>query len=153
MLDYIWAGLPIVCTRGDFFAGLVEARGVGLTVPPGDPTALSSALADLLDDPAKLSATRLRLGALRDELRWSTVIAPLARYCAQPAFAADRALAMRAFRSRLEQQYRGSKWLKRTALRFGLSEYRIERLKQSGVGRAAMAAQSRLALHRARRSG
>jgi hypothetical protein len=60
---------------------------------------------------------------------------------------------MRAFRSRLEQQYRGSKWLKRTALRFGLSEYRIERLKASSVGRAAMAAQARIALARARRSG
>jgi hypothetical protein len=153
MLDYIWAGLPIVCTRGDFFAGVVESRGAGLTVPPGDVTALSRAIADLLDDPAKTTDARARLQALREELRWSTVVAPLARYCAQPAFAADRAPAMRAFRSRLEQQYRGSKWLKRTALRFGLSEYRIERLKQSSVGRAAMAAQSRLALHRARRAG
>jgi glycosyltransferase involved in cell wall biosynthesis len=152
MLDYIWAGLPIVCTRGDFFAGLVETRGLGVTVPPGDVTALSRALADVLDDPAKTSAARSRLHALQHELRWSAVIAPLARYCAQPHFAADRAPSMRAFRSRLEQQYRGSKWLKRTALRFGVSEYRIERLKQSGVGRAAMAAQTRLALHRARRS-
>jgi GT2 family glycosyltransferase/glycosyltransferase involved in cell wall biosynthesis len=153
MLDYIWAGLPIVCTRGDFFAGLVEARDIGVTVPPADVAALSQALADLLDDPAKTAAMKRRLDALRFELRWSTVTAPLARYCAQPHFAADRAPAMRAFRSRLEQQYRGAKWLKRTALRLGLSEYRIERLKQSGVGRAAMTVQSRLALHRARRSG
>jgi GT2 family glycosyltransferase/glycosyltransferase involved in cell wall biosynthesis len=153
MLDYIWAGLPIVCTRGDFFAGLVDTRGLGATVPPGDVAALSHAVADLLDDPDNLSVTRSRLEQLRHELRWSTVIAPLARYCSQPYFAADRAPAMRAFRSRLEQHYRSSKWLKRMVLRFGVSEYQIERLKQSGVGRAAMSAQARLALHRARRSG
>jgi GT2 family glycosyltransferase/glycosyltransferase involved in cell wall biosynthesis len=153
MLDYIWAGLPIVCTRGDFFAGLVEARHIGVTVPPAEVAALSQAIADLLDDPAKTAAIETRLEGLRSELRWSIVTAPLARYCAQPHFAADRAPAMRAFRSRLEQQYRGAKWLKRTALRLGLSEYRIERLKQSSLGRAAMTAQSRLALRRARRSG
>jgi glycosyltransferase involved in cell wall biosynthesis len=152
MLDYIWAGLPIVCTSGDFFAGLIAGRGAGLIVPPGDVTALSQAIADVLDDPAKTSSARAALQALREELRWSTVVAPLARYCAQPAFAADRAPAMQAFRSRLEQQYRGSKWLKRTALRLGLSEYRIERLKASSLGRAAMTAQGRLALYRARRS-
>jgi GT2 family glycosyltransferase/glycosyltransferase involved in cell wall biosynthesis len=152
MLDYIWAGLPIVCTRGDFFAGLVDERGLGATVPPGDPEALALTLARLLDDPVKRFDIRSRLETLQDELRWSIVVAPLAGYCAQPYFAADRAPAMRAFRDRLELQYRGPKWLKRTALRLGLSEYRIERLKQSTVGRAAMAAQTRLALRRARRT-
>ncbi len=151
MLDYIWAGLPIVCTRGDFFASLVEARGLGATVPPGDAGALAHTLATLLDDSVARFQIRSRVETLQDELRWSIVVAPLAAYCAQPYFAADRAPAMRAFRDRLERQYGGAKWLKRTALRFGLSEYRIERLKQSSVGRAAMAAQTRLALRRARR--
>jgi GT2 family glycosyltransferase/glycosyltransferase involved in cell wall biosynthesis len=151
MLDYIWAGLPIVCTRGDFFASLVDARGLGATVAPGDPAALAHTLARLLDDSAERFQIRSRVESLQHELRWSIVVAPLARYCAQPSFAADRGPAMRAFRDRLERQYGGAKWLKRTALRFGLSEYRIERLKQSSLGQAAMAAQTRLALRRARR--
>ena len=44
MLDYLWATLPIVCTRGDHFAELVEREGLGLTVPYGDPEALAAAI-------------------------------------------------------------------------------------------------------------
>ena len=29
MLDYLWSGLPIVCTEGDVFAALVAERGLG----------------------------------------------------------------------------------------------------------------------------
>ena len=36
MLDYLWAGLPIVCTEGDEFAGIVEREGLGRVVAPGD---------------------------------------------------------------------------------------------------------------------
>ena len=36
MLDYLWTGLPIVCTDGDVFASLVAERGLGAVVPPGD---------------------------------------------------------------------------------------------------------------------
>ena len=46
MLDYVWAGLPIVCTRGDVFADLVAARGLGAAVPPGDVDALAQAIDD-----------------------------------------------------------------------------------------------------------
>jgi len=123
--------------------GIVKQRGEGVGKRPG--------IATLLDDSVARFQIRSRVETLQDELRWSIVVAPLAAYCAQPYFAADRAPAMRAFRDRLARQYGGAKWLKRTALRFGLSEYRIERLKQSSVGRAAMAAQTRLALRRARR--
>ena len=36
MLDYLWTGLPIVCTEGDAFAALVAERHLGAVVPPGD---------------------------------------------------------------------------------------------------------------------
>ena len=155
MLDYLWAGLPIVCTRGDHFATLVDERRLGAVVPPGDVTALAHAIDGLLDDSdagrARRDAVQSNIAIIREEMRWSRVVSPLARYCAQPYLAADHAPALREFRERLAQQYGGAKWVKRTVLRLGLSEYQFERFKQSKLGRAAMSLQTRRALQRARR--
>jgi glycosyltransferase involved in cell wall biosynthesis len=155
MLDYLWAGLPIVCTRGDHFATLVDERRLGAVVPPGDVTALAEAIDSLLDDSAegraRRDAVQSNIAIIREEMRWSRVVSPLARYCAQPYLAADHAPALREFRERLAQQYGGAKWVKRTVLRLGLSEYQFERFKQSKLGRAAMSLQTRRAMQRARR--
>ena len=50
MLDYLWAGLPVVTTTGDGFAELVAEHGIGRTVPPADVDALAGALEELLGD-------------------------------------------------------------------------------------------------------
>jgi GT2 family glycosyltransferase/glycosyltransferase involved in cell wall biosynthesis len=151
MLDYVWAALPIVCTRGDFFAGLVEQRGLGRVVPPGDAQALASAMAVMLDDVRAREETKANLVRLREELTWARVVEPLRRFCAQPRLAADRSPQLLAFRARLERQFRGSKWAKRTALRLGVSERSIEKLKQSPLVRAVMVTRNHLAIRRARR--
>ena len=49
LLDCIWAGLPIVTSRGDALAEVVEERGLGRAVPPGDVDAYAEALDDVLD--------------------------------------------------------------------------------------------------------
>lgn len=151
MLDYIWTGLPIVCTQGDVFADLVTSRGLGLTVPPDDERALAGAITRLLDDADLRRQAADALRALATELRWSRVSEPLRRYCADPFYAADRAPAMRAVRARLEQKFRVSKWIKRTALRVGVSEGFIETIKQTDVVRAMMTWRNRLAIARAQR--
>ncbi len=45
MLDCFWAGLPVVCTRGDALAERVERDGLGAVVAPGDDAALAEAIA------------------------------------------------------------------------------------------------------------
>ena len=49
LLDCLWAGLPIVCTRGDELAERIAREGLGEAVPPADPAALAAALARVLD--------------------------------------------------------------------------------------------------------
>ena len=49
LLDCFWAGLPVVCTRGDDLADLVDREGLGAAVPPGDPAAAAAALERVLD--------------------------------------------------------------------------------------------------------
>ncbi|MGH3992451.1 MAG: glycosyltransferase, partial [Pseudonocardiaceae bacterium] len=44
VLDYLWAGLPIVTTDGDAFAELIRAERLGVVVPAQDPAALAAAL-------------------------------------------------------------------------------------------------------------
>src|SRR5690606_1607098 len=34
ILDYLWAGLPVVSTAGDGFAPIIEEHGLGAVVPP-----------------------------------------------------------------------------------------------------------------------
>ncbi len=89
MLDYLWAGLPMVCTRGDVFARLVEEHGLGLTVDGGDVDALAGALERLLDDEAFAGQCRAGVAALAPSFHWSRVLAPLLAFCSAPRRAPD----------------------------------------------------------------
>jgi hypothetical protein len=90
-LDYLWAGLPVVTTQGDSFAQLVEDEGLGASVPPNDPAALSNALLRLLEVPGRAQACRARVALVRERFRWSVVLEPLDRFCADPRRAPDLA--------------------------------------------------------------
>lgn len=90
VLDYLWAGLPVVATRGDTLADLVESHGLGVTVPPQDPAALAAGLAAVLGDASRLAAAREAVRALAPAYRWDTSVLPLARFCAIPGGGPDR---------------------------------------------------------------
>lgn len=81
ILDYIWAGLPIVATSGDAFAEMIEAERLGFTVPAGDVAALEAALFRLLDDRESASLCRKQLEAVRPRFAWSLVLEPLLAFC------------------------------------------------------------------------
>jgi glycosyltransferase involved in cell wall biosynthesis len=89
VLDYLWAGLPVVTTRGDTLADAIAREGAGTAVPPGDATALAAALERLLADDAARAASADAAARLAADYRWSTVLAPLVAFCAQPARSAD----------------------------------------------------------------
>lgn len=91
VLDYIWAGLPVVTTEGDALADLVRREGIGLSVPPGDAPALEQALFDLLSDEALRRSCRERLAALRPAYAWPVVLQPLVDFCRSPRRAPDLA--------------------------------------------------------------
>lgn len=92
ILDYLWAGLPVVSSQGDVLADLVAERGLGLTVAPGDPDSMASAFVALLGDAGrKARATcRANVAATAPHLVWESVLEPLVEYCANARPAADR---------------------------------------------------------------
>ncbi|HJW89632.1 MAG TPA: glycosyltransferase family 4 protein [Anaerolineales bacterium] len=88
VLDCIWTGLPLVITEGDAMADLAVSTGIGLAVPPLDVPAMQAALEELLSRDRDFFSDRF--ASLREALRWDRVIAPLARFCQDPALAPDK---------------------------------------------------------------
>lgn len=90
VLDYLWAGLPIVTTDGDAFAELVAAEELGVVVPAGDPVALAAALQRVLYDDDFAAGCRDRIAAVAQRFTWEAVLAPLIEFCRHPRPAPDR---------------------------------------------------------------
>ena len=91
ILDYLWSGLPIVCSRGDVLSEVVETDDLGIVVEAGNAEALASALDFLASETeTEREARRLRLSLEADRRRWSEMAQPLVDFCLSPQLAADR---------------------------------------------------------------
>jgi glycosyltransferase involved in cell wall biosynthesis len=88
VLDYIWAGLPMVLTTGDATSELIERYGLGETVDYEDVEMVSRALLRLLDVPREALAAAF--DQARQALTWERAAGPLVAFCRNPQRAADR---------------------------------------------------------------
>jgi glycosyltransferase involved in cell wall biosynthesis len=77
MLDFIWAGLPVVCTEGDALSDLVARDGLGEVVAPGDHEGMAEALARLLSTGRDAYAGAFAGAA--EAFAWPRATAPLVR--------------------------------------------------------------------------
>jgi len=89
ILDYLWASLPIVATRGDSFAEVIEQRKLGITVEPNDVEALEAALHALLTDEELAASCRAAIAEHVAEFRWSKALEPIVEFCRNPRRAPD----------------------------------------------------------------
>jgi glycosyltransferase involved in cell wall biosynthesis len=107
ILDYLWAGLPMVVTKGDSFGELVKREGLGIAVAPEDPDALADALEKVLYDEEFAAGAREDIRRVQERFRWENVLAPLAEYVRDPWPAPDRRLIERTsvVRLRLVKHY------------------------------------------------
>lgn len=83
MLDYIWAGLPILATKGDSFAELIEARNLGITIAYQNPQEIAEAILKILDNPKIAAEMKANLARIRPEFYWSSLTEPLNRLICQ----------------------------------------------------------------------
>jgi hypothetical protein len=91
LLDYIWAGLPIITTRGDVMADMVAREKLGLVVNSQDIGEVTGSLLTLLDaTPEQLAGYRESAQRVAADLAWDRVMAPLAAFCQSPRVAADK---------------------------------------------------------------
>jgi uncharacterized coiled-coil protein SlyX len=89
LLDYVWAGLPVVTAAGDVLSDLVLTHGLGHVVEPGDAEALASALIALLNEPDARGSRREAFRQVAGQFQWERVSQPLRRFCQQPWRAGD----------------------------------------------------------------
>lgn len=89
ILDYLWAGLPIVATSGDTFEAIIESNGLGKTVAPGDVESLTIAIEDLLYSKTALDGVKQRVSAYSERMRWNIALLPLVEFVQTSTRSAD----------------------------------------------------------------
>lgn len=77
LLDYMWAGLPIVATNGDHFAEFIEKNKIGITVPPDDALALANAIESIVDDPHLAKIMKTNIENIKSQFYWENVVKPI----------------------------------------------------------------------------
>ncbi len=92
VLDYLWAGLPLISSAGDVFSELIDQRQLGLTVPPGDVEALAQAILKLASDAEFRKTCAENVRDIAQEFEWEKVAQPLVDFCRAPQPAIDRNL-------------------------------------------------------------
>lgn len=91
ILDYLWAGLPIVSTEGDAFADLILSEGLGAVVPENKPQQLKEAIVSLLTSET-VTNNEIHNAILhaREKLRWSHILRKLDELCEEAQPSKDR---------------------------------------------------------------
>lgn len=94
MLEYIWAGLPIVATKGDATSAFVTHYNLGHVVNYEDVEGVKQAILKILDT----SPNYYQQGSIaaRQDLTWEKAAQPLIQFCQNPRRAADRTTTNRA---------------------------------------------------------
>ncbi|MFK4853273.1 glycosyltransferase family 4 protein [Microbacterium sp. ZW T6_19] len=88
ILDYLWAGLPIVATDGDGFAPIIRDHRLGAVVPQQDVDALAAALEEVMFG-GDVLAIRENVRAFALEMTWDRSLGPLIDFVRKPVHAAD----------------------------------------------------------------
>lgn len=89
ILDYLWAGLPMVVTEGDHFADLIQERTLGVVVKDKDPEALATALMKALFDQEFRDTCLNNVSQVREEYFWDIALSPLVKFVNNAHHAAD----------------------------------------------------------------
>ena len=84
IVDYIWAGLPIVTSAGDVLAEAVAAEDLGRVVSVQDVDGWVAALTELLDNPDAYATSARNARAAAARFRWPDVVQPLVRLVEAP---------------------------------------------------------------------
>lgn len=88
VLDYVWAGLPMVVTRGDVTSQLVEEYQLGIVVEYGDTVGVADAVSSLLE--SRKSDFADGFARARAHLTWERATEPLVDFLRSPQRAPDK---------------------------------------------------------------
>lgn len=84
ILDYLWAGVPILTTTGDELAQLIETKGAGFSLPYEDPIAWAQAISKLILNHDLEKKCREQSRNLAQQFTWQKVVKPIHQFLARP---------------------------------------------------------------------
>lgn len=90
ILDYFWAGLPVISTRGDSLSDLVEKESLGITVMAGDVDGLADSIILMADNKPFMLSCRDKIAAISQDYTWEKVCRPVIDFCKDPVSSAVR---------------------------------------------------------------
>ncbi|MEM7530765.1 MAG: glycosyltransferase [Chloroflexota bacterium] len=88
VLEYIWAGLPTIATRGDSVSEIIQSYQIGTVVDFGDVDGVAQAIHAWLAEPHDGASGAFQRA--QEALMWSQTAKPLIAFCENPYHAADR---------------------------------------------------------------
>ena len=73
ILDYIWAGLPIISTQGDSFAELILQKNLGVVVDFENTKSIATAIEFLADDKERYKFIKGNLANIKNQYQWENI--------------------------------------------------------------------------------
>ncbi|MFH1454651.1 MAG: glycosyltransferase [Armatimonadota bacterium] len=83
-MDSLWARLPVICSRGDQHAKLVEDEQLGIAISIGNEFELAEAILKMARDKEFREKCRKNIGDIRKNFKWEKVLSPLVNFCKNP---------------------------------------------------------------------
>ncbi len=74
MLDYLWVGLPIIASKGDSWADIIDQMGLGITVAPEDADGLANAIVKIAGDRQFRNQCRVRVQIHAADYEWDKLV-------------------------------------------------------------------------------
>jgi glycosyltransferase involved in cell wall biosynthesis len=71
ILDYLWAKLPIIASKGDSWAAVIEQRDLGITVDPGDVDGLVRAIEKMAGDSLFRKQCKEEVQTIASDYAWN----------------------------------------------------------------------------------
>jgi GT2 family glycosyltransferase/glycosyltransferase involved in cell wall biosynthesis len=92
ILDYFWTGLPVITTKGDTLADLIEENQAGLTVSMEDVDGWAKAINEMFENEQKYKAFKNNSKEIASNYYWKEVLKPLYKFIQTATPAPDRLL-------------------------------------------------------------
>ena len=77
ILDYMWAELPIIATKGDSFSSIIEENSLGIVVDYTDVASVKQAITSLYKEKKNYQTYKENISTLKKQYYWENCIKPL----------------------------------------------------------------------------
>lgn len=83
ILDYLWAGVPVICSGGDSLSELIAAKELGMLFTGSCEHELAGMILSLLEN-NQLKKFQKNILKIQKELSWEKALTPLLKFCHSP---------------------------------------------------------------------